>query len=87
MDSGYDVTVADNGRTALAALQDGLRPCVILLDLSMPDIDGYEFRMRQQADGRLATIPIVVVSAGGWAREADARKLGLTMFLRKPSLR
>lgn len=73
-----------NGREALTRLRAGLRPCLILLDMAMPDMDGFEFRRRQLADPILAAIPVAVVSGGGSAVEADARKLGLTLFLRKP---
>jgi len=81
---GLDSVCAANGREALAFLRDGLRPCLILLDMAMPDMNGFEFRRRQLADPALACIPVAVMSAGGWAVEADARKLGLTVFLRKP---
>ena len=81
--NGYDVTVTDNGRAALDALRSGWRPCVILLDLSMPYMSGYAFRQAQLHDPRLADIPVLVVSGGGWANEADVRKLGLPFF-RKP---
>lgn len=82
--SGYEVTVADNGRRALAALRMGLRPCVILLDLAMPVMDGFAFRRSQLDDPDLAAIPVLVVSGGGWANETDARRLGMATFFRKP---
>ena len=82
--SGYDVTIADNGRAALMALRTGPRPCVIMLDLAMPDMDGYTFHRTQREDPGLADIPVLVVSGGGWANEVDARKLGMTTFFRKP---
>jgi CheY-like chemotaxis protein len=55
-----------------------------VLDLAMPEMNGFEFRRAQLADPTLADVPVAVMSGGGWATEADARKLGLTTFLRKP---
>jgi len=73
-----------NGKEALAALHGGLRPCIIVLDIAMPEMDGFEFRRAQLADPAIADIPVAVMSGGGWATEADARRLGITVFLRKP---
>lgn len=81
---GLDAVVASNGREALDQLRTGLRPCVIMLDMALPVMDGFAFRREQLADSTIADIPVVVMSGGGWATEADARKLGLTVFLRKP---
>ena len=81
---GLDPIGAENGRTALRLLRDGLRPCLIVLDMAMPDMNGLEFRREQLADPALADLSVAVMSGGGWAVEADARKLGLTVFLRKP---
>ena len=81
---GLDVLAVENGRAALRTLRDGLRPCLIVLDMAMPEMDGFEFRRQQLADPTLAKLPVAVMSGGGWATEADARKLGLTLFLRKP---
>lgn len=63
-DEGYAVVAAANGLDALAILRAGERPCVILLDLMMPVMDGYRFREAQVRDERLATIPVVVMTAG-----------------------
>jgi CheY-like chemotaxis protein len=62
---GHTVSTAANGRQALAQLENGLRPCVILLDLMMPVMNGWEFRAALQADPRLKDIPVVVISAAG----------------------
>ena len=61
---GISVVGANNGLTGLAALRQH-RPCVVLLDLSMPVMDGWRFREEQQrlADSALAHIPVVVLSA------------------------
>jgi CheY-like chemotaxis protein len=48
--AGSNVLAVSHGRDALAALRGGFRPCVILLDLAMPDMDGWQFRRTQLAD-------------------------------------
>ena len=62
-DEGYAVASAVNGRDALDQLTNGLRPCVILLDLTMPVMNGWEFRTHQLADPLLRAIPVVVCTA------------------------
>jgi CheY-like chemotaxis protein len=65
-DEGYDVLEARNGRDALDVLQrarGAALPCVIILDLMMPVMDGQQFRAEQLRDAELAGIPVVVVSA------------------------
>lgn len=62
---GHEVYTAANGRQALAQLENGIRPCVILLDLMMPVMNGWEFRAALQRDQRFSDIPIVVISAAG----------------------
>src|ERR1051325_7401145 len=44
---GYEASVVRNGREALDLLRQGFRPCVILLDLALPEMDGYQFRRLQ----------------------------------------
>ena len=61
---GYNVTSADNGLTALEVLRKSEAPCLILLDLMMPVMDGHEFLAQLGADSALANIPVVVVTAG-----------------------
>jgi CheY-like chemotaxis protein len=65
-------------------LRGGFRPCLVVLDMAMPEMDGYSFRRAQLADPELVNIPVAVVSGAGWAVERDARALGLKTFLRKP---
>jgi CheY-like chemotaxis protein len=80
-DLGYDVRVAGNGAEALAALERGERPDVILLDLMMPVMDGWAFRSAQRVDPRIAGIPVVVVSAEAAGTMAS---LSPADFLPKP---
>lgn len=61
--AGYTVSVARHGAEALAYLKGGSRPCIILLDLMMPVMDGWTFYSEKQKDPEIAAIPILVVSA------------------------
>ena len=60
---GYDVVCVEHGEAALRHLATGARPCVILLDLMMPVMDGWAFLSACRADPRCREIPIVVMSA------------------------
>lgn len=70
---GYEVMTAANGAEALELLPEVADRCVlVLLDLTMPIMSGYEFRERQRRDERLAHIPVVLLSAGeGLRGKAD----------------
>src|SRR4051812_7430638 len=80
---GYGVATAREGQQALDRLRDGLDPCVILLDLSMPGKDGWQFRNEQMRDANLARIPVIVCSATE-AGDPRARCLAVEHHLRKP---
>ena len=75
---GYSVFSAKDGREALETLKQGPLPKVIIVDLGMPMIDGFEFRRRQRANPSIASIPVIVVT-GSAATEIDA-----DLVLRKP---
>ena len=61
-DEGYEIEIAADGHSALEALRRS--PCdLVLLDLMMPKMNGWEFRARQLADPSLASIPVVVMTA------------------------
>ena len=57
---GYSVMTAGNGYEALGILHEGTMPGLILLDLMMPEMDGYQFRQQQVAEPPLAEIPVVL---------------------------
>jgi CheY-like chemotaxis protein len=80
---GYNVVTAADGQQALDHLRGDGRPCVILLDLMMPIVDGWAFRRQQQLDPSLASIPVVVVSADGSVPQ-KAAALGAADYLQKP---
>src|SRR4051812_1238235 len=66
---GFSVVPATNGVDALKHLRSGLRADVIVLDVMMPLMDGWDFRAEQLADPALSGIPVVVISASGFSRE------------------
>jgi CheY-like chemotaxis protein len=80
---GYTVQTASNGREALNKLYRGLRPCVILMDLMMPVMTGYEFRQEQMRDPELSAIPIIVYS-GVTDVHLNAQQLEATAYAGKP---
>ena len=64
--AGYRATGAESGEAALAILRSGAPlPALLILDLMMAGMDGYAFRDAQLADPGLATIPVLVMTAGG----------------------
>ena len=73
---GYRVYTASNGLDAIQKLEAGPRPDVILVDLMMPVMNGWQFLKRLRADERFSTIPVIVLSADGrldkWRDELDA---------------
>src|SRR5213593_2710780 len=78
---GYEAHTASNGREALDYLRHSQRPELILLDLMMPVMDGWEFRREQRKDPAIADVPVVVLSALDPSRGAD---IGAVEFLKKP---
>lgn len=80
---GHEVIEAADGRGALLALRNGPEPCLMLLDLQLPDLSGREVRLRQLRDARLARIPTVALSGHGGVAQ-QARALGLSDFIAKP---
>jgi CheY-like chemotaxis protein len=83
-DQGYVVTGACDGRDALDKLGAASeRPCVIVLDLMMPVMDGPGFRQQQLRDPALSDIPVVVISA---CRDIDesSKDMGAKAMLKKP---
>jgi CheY-like chemotaxis protein len=80
---GYAVAAAANGQEALSYLERSGRPALILLDLMMPVMNGWEFRERQRQHPGLAQIPVVLLSADSKVPE-EAARLGAASYLRKP---
>ena len=80
---GYEAVGAINGLDALQKLRapQEKKPCVIVLDLMMPVMDGRAFREEQLNSPELASIPVVVVTA---YRDIIDQAMRITDFLRKP---
>ncbi len=81
---GYSVSVANDGQEAIELLRSAdVLPQLIILDLMMPVMDGYEFRAEQERDSRLAGIPVLAMTA--WADvQGKAAKIGAKAYLKKP---
>ncbi len=83
---GHTMLAASNGEDALAIIRDE-RPDLVLLDIMMPRVDGYEVArtVRADSDETLAKIPIIMLSAK--AQDQDVRRgleLGVNEYITKP---
>jgi CheY-like chemotaxis protein len=84
--SGYDVIEAKNGKEALEAAQ-AQAPDIIIMDLSLPVMDGWEATRRLKADDRTRRIPVVALTGHALAGHSQgAREAGCDSFLAKPCL-
>jgi two-component system, OmpR family, response regulator MprA len=81
-DEGYSVVLAEDGARALAALEQGPLPEVVLLDLMMPKIDGRELVARIRADARWAGVRLVLTS--GLSNPEELGGSPVDAFLPKP---
>jgi two-component system, cell cycle response regulator DivK len=81
---GYDMVEAGDGLAALAAVK-ARRPDLILMDIQLPLLDGYEATRRIKADPDLKDIPIIVVTSYALSGdEAKARAAGCDAYVTKP---
>jgi CheY-like chemotaxis protein len=80
-DEGYAVGSAANGKDALDYLREHPTTSVVLLDLMMPIMDGYQFRIEQKSDPAIASIPVVVMTARG---AIDRTEIDVDQVLAKP---
>lgn len=81
---GHEVLLAENGNQGLRRLEQ-TRPCVILLDLMMPVMDGLTFLAERRRRGVHSDVPVVCLSAGGEEMVAHAMRLGAKECLHKPT--
>src|SRR5687768_13650313 len=70
---GYTVGVAAHGKEALDWIHTGGMPSLIVLDLMMPVMDGYEFWTEQHRDPAMSSIPVIVITAGPGVQRADVK--------------
>jgi CheY-like chemotaxis protein len=82
-DEGYEVVGAGNGAEAMDVLHHNRAFGLILLDLMMPVMDGWQFRTEQQRDPALASIPVLVLSADAHIQQRAAA-LAAAGHLKKP---
>jgi len=59
-DEGYSVTTAPDGAAGLESLSKDPLPCVVILDLLMPGVDGHEMYQRMRQDPRLSEVPVII---------------------------
>ncbi len=78
---GYDAVAVANGLEALTHLRETPVPDAIVLDLMMPIMDGWQFRVEQRKDPALALIPVVAMSADS---SAKAAAIGVDAYVKKP---
>ena len=80
-DEGYTSRAAWNGQVALEMLQADPLPDLIVLDLMMPVMNGWAFRERQLGDARVASVPVIVMTA---TTGTDESAISATDWVRKP---
>ena len=80
---GYTVDVASNGIAALAKAE-ALPPILMLLDVMMPDMNGYEVTQRVRQSTKLADLPVVLITAHDKENAAIGKAAGANDFISKP---
>ncbi len=81
---GMDVHAAFNGEDALSRLA-AVKPDLILLDLMMPKMDGFETLRRLKADARWSQVPVIILTARKEREEMErAREMGAAEYITKP---
>ncbi len=81
--AGFDVVIADDGPDGLQKMRDDPSIGLVLLDLNMPGMDGFQFREEQQADPRLRDVPTIVVTGEAIGRIVS-EPLDADQYLFKP---
>ena len=79
--AGFSVLMAENGDEALFLIDRGVRPDVIVLDLMMPKVSGWDILKQLQQDPELREIPVIVVTA---LDREDAHVVGADVVMQKP---
>lgn len=80
---GYDVDTADNGSLALVLIS-AEPPDLVLLDVMMPDINGFEVTLRLRQNDKLPFIPILLITAHEEPWAIEGLDIGANDFIRKP---
>ncbi len=82
-DEGYEIEIQESSKLALEIVQESL-PDLILLDVMMPEIDGYEFTRRIRQNKELPFIPILLITAYDSISVVEGLDAGADDFIRKP---
>jgi CheY-like chemotaxis protein len=83
-DEGYEVIVCDKAKDALKMIQKEI-PDLIILDLMMPEMDGFDLLLNMKKQSGIANIPVIMLTANATDEsEKKARSLGVKAFLSKP---
>ena len=83
-DVGHDVLEAEDGSEVIAMVLSG-SPELVLLDVAMPRVDGFEALKRLKADAATSDVPVIMVTAKGRPEDlAMARNLGARDYINKP---
>jgi CheY-like chemotaxis protein len=86
--AGHDFSTAKDGLDALAQLRgDRTRPCCVLLDLMMPNMNGFELRSVMKSDPDLSPIPVVVMTGAGTLAIRRAAELDAEILMKPIDLR
>lgn len=81
---GFSVVSASNGLDALNQLRSGLHVDAIVLDVMMPLMDGWDFRAHQRADPALRGIPVIIITAAGFAGDTIREQFKVDAVFSKP---
>lgn len=85
LESDYRVRAVNSGARALRAMQSGARPDIVLLDIMMPDMDGYEVIQQLKSDPETREIPVIFITAmTATENEARGLELGAVDYITKP---
>jgi methyl-accepting chemotaxis protein len=88
LNEDYDVTTAKSCEKALKLLYQGLAPSVVLLDLMMPDTDGWQTFERIRGISKLHNVPIAIFSSSDDPADKNhAKKMGAADYIKKPSIK
>ncbi len=88
LEASYNISLSESGETALRLLERGLAPDIILLDVAMPRISGYELIARLRSHKQAAETPIIFLT-GRTTPEDEVRglELGAVDYIKKPIVR
>ena len=81
----HRVEYAADGKEAIAFLESGKRPSIILLDINMPEMGGFEFLKKRNENSDWSAIPVVIFSSSKTKKDLEkAYKLGISGYMVKP---